>query len=350
MGAAGYDLISIDWARADSEYRWETTDKTWGAHLTLPVQVGGLRSPLGAFLRMMRALMRFRPNVILVYGYHNPAFFFCAAICALFGVTMLTMNDSRFSDYRRRATTDALKQIMLMPYRGCLAASQAAADYTRFLGVDRTAIYYCAIDTARVKRASRPAFEAARFADRPFLIVSRFVEKKNLFRMMDAYADYVGQSSRPRGLKLIGYGPLEQALRDYVAGSPLLAAHVEVVGFISVSKVPEYIGAAFCLVLPSLSDQFGIVVTEALASGVPAIVSSNCGAADLVRSWRNGFVYEAERADVLTHALLEIDGPEDRWKAMSEEARVSAQQADVSQFLQCLRELLPSRLQAPITI
>lgn len=348
MGAAGYDLFSIDWARADSEYRWETTDKTWGAHLTLPVQVGGLRSPLGAFLRMMRALMRFRPNVILVYGYHNPAFFFCAAVCALFGVTMLTMNDSRFSDYRRRATRDALKQVMLWPYRGCLAASQAAADYTRFLGVDRTAIYYCAIDTARVERVSRPAFEAARFAGRPFLIVSRFVEKKNLFRMLDAYADYVRQSKRPRALKLIGYGPLEQTLRSYVADNVLLADHVEVVGFVSVSRVPQYIGGALCLILPSLSDQFGIVVTEALASGVPAIVSSNCGAADLVRSWRNGFVYEAERTDVLTRALLEMDGPEDRWRAMSDDARASAKQADVSRFLEALRSLLPDRLKAAV--
>ena len=27
MGAAGLDLLSIDWAREDTEYRWETTDK-----------------------------------------------------------------------------------------------------------------------------------------------------------------------------------------------------------------------------------------------------------------------------------------------------------------------------------
>jgi glycosyltransferase involved in cell wall biosynthesis len=350
MGTAGLDLLSIDWAREDTEYRWETPDRNWRAHLTLPVKVGGLGSPLVAFLRLMRALMRFRPNVILVYGYHNPAFFFCAAICALFGVTMLTMNDSRFSDYPRNATTDAAKQLMLVPYRGCLAASQAAADYTRFLGVKRIALYRCAIDTARVAHASQPAFDSTAYADRGFLIVSRFVEKKNLFRLLDAYGQYVAEVPRPRRLVLIGYGPLEQALRERVAGSPGLSHHVDVVGFISVSKVPEYIGAALCLILPSLSDQFGIVVTEALAGGVPAIVSSNCGATDLIRPWRNGFVYEAEQTDVLTRAMIEMDGPEERWKAMSDDARASAVQGDVARFLEGLRSLLPGRLQAAMPV
>ena len=348
LAGAGVELLTLDWAREDTEYRWETTDKGWDAHVTLPVKARGLGSSLVAFGRLMRTLARFGPVVVLVYGYHNPAFFLCAAICALFGVTMLTMNDSRFSDYRRNATQDAMKQLMLLPYRGCLAASQAAADYSRFLGLDRIAIYRCAIDTARVERTSRPTFEATAFGDRAFLIVSRFVAKKNLPTLLDAYGDYVERSARPRSLVLIGYGPLEQALRDQVAADPRLASNVDIVGFVSVSQVPSYIGAALCLVLPSLSDQFGIVVTEALASGVPVIVSSNCGAADMIQSWRNGFVYEAEQKPVLTRALIEMDGPEDRWREMSANARASAAQADVARFIEALREVLPERQRAAL--
>lgn len=346
LGAAGLDLLSIDWAREDTEYRWETTEKGWSDHQTLSVKARGLRSPLAAFWRMMRALAKFRPDVILVYGYHNPAFFFCAVISALCGVTMLTMNDSRFSDYRRKVTHDASKQLMLRPYRGCLAGSQAAADYARFLGVNRTVLYRCAIDTARVAAASRSAFEATAFADRSFLVVSRFVEKKNLFRLLDAYGQYVAQAPRPRRLVLIGYGPLEAALKEKIAASPALSRHVDVVGFVSVSRVPEYIGASLCLILPSLSDQFGIVVTEALAGGVPAIVSANCGATDLIHAWGNGFIYEAEQVDVLARAMVEIDGPEEQWRAMSDKARISAAQGDVARFLEGLQALLPDRLKA----
>lgn len=346
LAGTGLDLLTIDWAREDTEYRWETTEKGWGAHLTLPVKVGGMRSPLSAGWRMVKALARFKPDVILVYGYHNPAFFLCAAVCALFGVTMLTMNDSRFSDYRRGAVKDVVKLLMLAPYRGCLAGSQAAADYARFLGLGLVAVYRCAIDTARVARSSKPAFEATAFADRSFLVVSRFVEKKNLFGMLAAYGDYADQAAKPRRLVLIGYGPLEQPLRDQVAADPRLARLVDIIGFVSVSKVPAYIGAALCLVLPSLSDQFGIVVTEALASGVPVIVSSNCGAAEMIKPWSNGYVVDPQQTETLTRAMIEIDGDEDQWKAMSDKARASASQADVARFLEALRSLLPDRLRA----
>lgn len=47
------------------------------------------------------------------------------------------------------------------------------------------------------------------------------------------------------------------------------------------------------LVLPSLEDGFGIVVAEALSAGVPVVVSSNAGAADLVEDGVNGFVFSA---------------------------------------------------------
>ncbi|MES2833820.1 MAG: glycosyltransferase [Pseudomonadota bacterium] len=346
LSAARIDLLSIDWARDDSEYRWENTDKTWGAHLALAVRTGSPGSSLGAWWRMMQALARFKPQVIVVYGYHNPAFFLCAAIFSLLGVTMLTMNDSRFSDYPRSVTKDALKQFLLAPYRGCLAGSEAAADYTRFLGVGRIAIYRCAIDTARVARASKAAFEATAFEDRTFLVVSRFVEKKNLFRLLDAYGRYAAGASKARRLVLIGYGPMEHALRSYVAANPELASRVDVVGFISVSRVPEYIGGSLSLILPSHSDQFGIVVTEALASGVPAIVSSNCGAAEMIESWSNGHVVNVDQPGPLVHAMAEMDGAEDRWKTMSDNARASASQADVARFLEAIQSLLPERLRS----
>lgn len=345
MGAAGLEVLSIDWARQDTEYLWEDTAKDWAGHLTLSVAGGVLAQgePLG---RLISALWRFRPQVVIVYGYHNPAFFLCAALAALCGVTLLTMNDSRFRDYDRSASLDFGKQIMLAPYRGCMAGSRDAAAYARFLGVRRVETYNCAINTARVGAASRPAFERTPFADRTFLVVSRFVEKKNLFRLLDAFEAYAARAEATRRLVLVGYGPLEQQLRDRVAASPVLSARTDVVGYVEVSRVPSYLGAALCLILPSVSDQFGIVVAEALASAVPVIVSSNCGAADLVRPWRNGYVIDPEQTETLTRAMIEIDGDEAGWIGMSRAAQASAGPADVSRFLAAMRSLLPARLQA----
>ena len=348
MADARLDLLTIDWARRDSEYRWEVTEKHWSKHLTLPIS-GGLVPSSAALWTLLKSLVQFRPEVIIVYGYHNPAFFICAVLFSLFGVSLLTMNDSRFSDYSRTVPIDLLKAMLLIPYRGCLAASRAAADYARFLGLQMVEIYHCAVDVERITSRSRAPYERTAFQDRAFLVVSRFVDKKNLFRLLDAYAGYVAQATAPRGLKLIGYGPLEADIKSKVEASPTLKEHVEIVGYVGVSRVPEYLGAALCLILPSLSDQFGIVVTEALASAVPVIVSSNCGAADLVEPWRNGYIVDPEQVGALTHAMTEIDDSETAWNIMSENALASARAADVSVFLQGIRALLPETRQVALS-
>jgi len=345
MTRAGLTVQSFDWARADTEYRWENTQKDWSGHHLIPV-AGGAASSFAGLARLCSRLLSARPQLLIVYGYHNRAFFLAAILMRLFGVSLVTMNDSRFSDYSRTIPKDVLKAIMLLPYRGCLAASRAAAGYAHFLGLKRIAVYHCAVDVDRIASGAETAFNQTAFSDRAFLIVSRFVEKKNLVRMLDAYELYLGRTSTPRKLRLVGYGPMEAQLRDRVVASPLLSQHVEIVGFVTVSRVPEYIGAALCLVLPSLSDQFGIVVTEALSCGVPAIVSSNCGAADLIHSWGNGHVVDPEQTDSLSRALTEIDTDEDTWRGLSDAARASAGQADVAVFLSGLKSLLPPRLQA----
>ncbi|NBB52501.1 glycosyltransferase [Rhizobium sp. CRIBSB] len=345
MTRAGLTVQSFDWARADTEYRWENTTKDWAGHHLIPVGGKGASS-LAGLVRLISGLLSARPQVAIIYGYHNRAFFLAAILLRLIGVSSVTMNDSRFSDYSRTLPKDVLKAIMLLPYRGCLAASRAAAHYAHFLGLRRVEVYHCAVDVKRIAAGSAAAFQQTAFADRAFLVVSRFVEKKNLARLLDAYERYLEQAGAPRNLRLVGYGPMEAEIRDRVAASPLLSRHVEIVGFVTVSRVPEYIGSALCLVLPSLSDQFGIVVTEALACGVPAIVSSNCGAADLVHSWGNGHVVDPEQTDSLSRALIAIDTDEATWRGLSDAARVSADEADVAVFLSGLKSLLPPRLQS----
>ena len=80
------------------------------------------------------------------------------------------------------------------------------------------------------------------------------------------------------------------------------------------------------LVLPSLSEAYGLVVGEALSEGLPVIVSENVGAADLIDHGRNGFVTPVRDSEAIAAALtLLLD--RDRLGAMSAAAYATAEAA-----------------------
>ena len=73
-------------------------------------------------------------------------------------------------------------------------------------------------------------------------------------------------------------------------------------------------GGALALLLPSVEEQFGIVVTEALSCGIPVILTPACGATVLVRDFVNGFVIDAANAEGWVEALERMSA-EPEWRA-----------------------------------
>jgi len=80
-------------------------------------------------------------------------------------------------------------------------------------------------------------------------------------------------------------------------------------GVIPFGRAQQAIRLYDLLVLPSLHDGWGVVVNEALIQGVPALVSSACGAKTLIEVSGAGSIFEAGSADDLMRALLELSDP-----------------------------------------
>ncbi len=104
------------------------------------------------------------------------------------------------------------------------------------------------------------------------------------------------------------------AARAGVAGRVHLAGGQE--------DVKPWYGAADCFVLATLYDPFPNAALEALASGLPAIVSRQCGAAELVKEGVTGRVVDALDADALARAMDDIAGRVS--DDMREDARAAA--------------------------
>ncbi len=123
-----------------------------------------------------------------------------------------------------------------------------------------------------------------------------------------------------RGARLVVVGKDRgEAAARAAAARRGVADRVHIVG--GQSDVRPYYGAADCFVLPTLYDPFPNAALEALASGLPIVVSRQCGAVELVREGVNGYAVDALDVDALAAALAAVAkrGPLE----MSEDARAS---------------------------
>jgi glycosyltransferase involved in cell wall biosynthesis len=148
-----------------------------------------------------------------------------------------------------------------------------------------------------------------------FLASARFVGKKNLPRLLQAYARYrqlaeksaIGnRQSAIWHLVLLGDGPLRSSIFD-LRSSLGLEASVHLPGFTQYDELPAYYARAGAFVHASATEQWGLVVNEAMASGLPVLVSNRCGcAAELVQAGKNGFTFDPGNIEELAGLMVKI--------------------------------------------
>ncbi|WP_374319662.1 glycosyltransferase [Aquabacterium sp.] len=285
------------------------------------------------YLKTIRACVKYLGGDFLLCHYENPATLATALTLRLLGQRVFVMNDSKFDDYPRSLFREILKYFFYLPYMGGLSSGQRAKDYLRFLGVpvEKVKTHYNSLNIERIRRLGSAPQKSTSFHDKPFVVVARLVEKKNLFVVLFAFSVY-RKTGGFRNLQIIGSGPLEKALQEHAANLGV-NNHVEWSGFLQTNQVCSAVGDALALILISKEEQFGNVVIEALALGVPCIVSPQVGARDyLVRSFINGFIVEDDNATGLARLMHYIGSNEAQWKILSENCAEFAEVGHTTQF------------------
>ena len=238
------------------------------------------------------------PQAVVITGYYFPAMRAAARWAQRHGRASIFMGDSQWGDRRRIALREWAKGWWVRRhYDAAFAAGERTVEYLMRMGFPRERIWtgYDVVDNqafATGAAMARSQADSLRnslgLPERYFLFVGRFAPEKNLVRLLEAYAGYrqtAGQSAW--GLVLVGSGPLEKELRAQVEK----LRDVVFAGFQQKDTLPAYFGLASCLVLPSISEPWGLVVNEAMAVGLPVLVSNRCGCVpELVQPGVNGYV------------------------------------------------------------
>ncbi len=254
------------------------------------------------YLRILKETIATNERFVLLAGYHAPEYWIQLACLILKGVPRGVFCDATVYDRPQKSMRKILKFIFFSFCDKVFCYGVRSKEYLKAHGVpeDRIVIRYQAPalpldydpEVALNERAKR-ASSAPRL-----LYVGRLAAEKNLQRLIDAFTQ-LRRSNPDATLRVVGSGPLKQELVDY--GISTGAAGIDWAGSLSGEALMfEYL-AATALVLPSLSEPWGLVVNEALAYGCPVIVSNRCGCVpDLVEPNVTG--YQIEPLDVVDMA------------------------------------------------
>ena len=360
--AGKYRVVGIELAGTSDIYAWErTSDASNLARVTLFANAREETIPtFRRFSALVRCCLSLGARHVFLCQYERIEIFLLAVLLRGLGRRVYLMIESKFDDKPRRIWRELLKLGAFLPYNGALLGGPRTRDYLELFGFRRRQLKfgYDTVSVARVRRlaGSPPAPNGVPHRERHFTILARLVPKKNIAMALDAYALYCRASGdAARALHICGSGVLEQSLRDKVRALGLPAVIFR--GFIQAPEVARTLASSLALVLPSTEEQWGLVVNEALAMGVPILCSHNVGARDLlVRAAINGFTFEPENATGLARLMQWLADSETEWCRLAEGSLALSPWADTLLFGEGVAQLLglsggvaaPDRLSAAV--
>jgi glycosyltransferase involved in cell wall biosynthesis len=269
------------------------------------------------------ALEQTSPDLVAINGWNNFGSLIAANCCVRREIPMLVMSESSRQDESRTWWKEVIKRRIIRLYSAALVGGRRHFEYLVELGMQRERVFtgYDVVDndyfgrrTAEIRNSEFETRNKYGLPENYFLASARFIEKKNLSRLVEAYGEY-RQRSQTAGtatwdLVLLGDGPLRDTLKSQISMLNL-NEHVHLPGFKPYDELPVYYALAKAFVHVSTSEQWGLVVNEAIASGLPVIVSNRCGCVpELVNG--NGSIFDPTNEQELTARLLEMGSLSDQ--------------------------------------
>jgi glycosyltransferase involved in cell wall biosynthesis len=159
------------------------------------------------------------------------------------------------------------------------------------------------------------------------LFCGKYVRHKRPGDLLRAVAQLAGRGGSPVWGLLVGDGPMRPEL-DRLLGQNRIE-NVTIVGFINQSSIAAYYAASDVLAVPSFTEPYGLVVTEASAFGLPSVVSDRVGCVgpnDSARPGGNALVYPSADTTALADAIAGLRNDAAEYRRMSLAAlRVSSE-------------------------
>ena len=311
-------VTAVEVAGQSAEYDWDAVDATPSFdRITLyPNADSGAVSTTALVGALHATLDEVCPDSVAIPGWSEPSALGALQWCLSTKTPSIVMSASSAIDATRVGWREWIKKRVVGQFDAGLVGGSLHRDYLVHLGVPRDRIFlgYDVVDNNHFYEGAEYARrEAIALRDRYglprryFLDVCRFIPKKNIPRLLEAYAAYRDRAgSKAWDLVLVGDGPERDSVEERLTKYGLTDV-VHLPGFVQYETLPIYYGLADAFVHASTREQWGLVVNEAMASGLPVLVSDHCGcASDLVYPNENGLVFDPKKPSDIAISLFDV--------------------------------------------
>ena len=297
--------------RSQPDRSWRVSERDWHfAYRYIPTLVLGSR-------RLHVPLPLFGPSMpdLLVSLYAEPAF--------VLGWSLARLRNRRVAFWAqvthdswvtRHAWKEKLKQMMFSRVDATLGSGEQSRRFAMRYGTPerRALTLQHSVDVehfAGGAEAARPNRGATRerlgLRGTTFIYVGRLWAGKGVQYLVDAFGRVQRASADAVSLLIVGDGEAEQELR--VLCKKHRVTDVVFAGFREKEELPEFYAASDVFVFPTLGDPYGLVVDEAMVSGLPVISTDAAGEiAQRIEDGGNGYIVPARDPETLAGRMLAL--------------------------------------------
>jgi 1,2-diacylglycerol 3-alpha-glucosyltransferase len=321
-----HQLTLLEFGKVSTEYAWIPTDDDvpYNRIVLSEIAIQSL-APKKRITLISSALSKIKPDVLVVCGYGV-----IGMMVAIYwaqnkrrNLPLVLLSDSKADDRSRTRAKEGIKKRIIARFGAVLVAGTKQRDYMLSLGMPENRIFlgYDVVDNDYFWNSVQKSPEENSILRKKhqlpqnyFLTCARFLRSesgitrvKNLHRLIKAYEVYIKKTKINQwGLVILGDGELRFEIEAQISKMGLID-HVILPGFKQYHELPIYYGLADVFILASIKETWGLVVNEAMASGLPVLISKNCGcAADLVKNGCNGFTFDPYDTNMLANLMLKM--------------------------------------------
>lgn len=238
------------------------------------------RPKIKSLLNLIKVLSQIKYNKVIVSGWDLIEFWFAVFISRK--KNNILALESTIYESTILGIKGFIKKFFLSRITTILASGSMHRELAKKLGFSGEVRITKGVGLINKNKANS-VFAPTECSSKRFLFLGRLSPEKNLFSLIEVISQFPECN-----LMIVGKGPLKNELLSMCQDNIGLQDHV------TNDKISDLFIDYDFLILPSISEPWGLVVEEALHFNVPVIISSHCGAVDLIEHGINGYIVDPD--------------------------------------------------------